>query len=318
MAFILAVLALSALIAVPRIQGRGLEGATALDQKNYENEARRTVAQILAGGFLLLGAWQAWLAFNETRSQGVHARFLRWTEALDTSSNSIGVRAGAIHGLAALAGESEEYRWPVIEVLASYLQGMRSQQTRGECRRGTLEYGDFMLVRCADVQAAMRAIGSIPRTKGDHEQGNLINLARIDAQKTTLDGANFDRAIFMGANLSASALRGASLKRTIFTDACLTHADLTNASLNNANLVATDLTGATLNGANLTGAEMFGTRLGGVDLTGAIGLTSDQLGGACIDEKTRVPNGVHGGRRCGWDPRGITGCAAWATGEPKR
>src|SRR5262249_33983262 len=67
---VLAAVLLAVLWTVPRLQVRHLKGAAGVDageRFTAENEARATLAQILGGLFLLIGAYHAWVQLGETR-----------------------------------------------------------------------------------------------------------------------------------------------------------------------------------------------------------------------------------------------------------
>lgn len=65
--------------------------------------------------------------------------------------------------------------------------------------------------------------------------------------------------------------------------------DLTGVNLASANLKRADARDAILVRVNFAGADMAGMDLRGADLTGARNLTVEQLRGAVVDERTRLP-----------------------------
>lgn len=67
---------------------------------------------------------------------------------------------------------------------------------------------------------------------------------------------------------------------------------LQGAFLWQANLQGAILTGAQLQGANLVKANLEGAQLQGVDLTHVQDLTQPQINRACVDENTRLPEGL--------------------------
>ncbi len=80
-------------------------------------------------------------------------------------------------------------------------------------------------------------------------------------------------------------LGNANLQRADLADANLQGANLFRANLQGATLYDADLQRADLRSANLQGAY-----LGGANLTKAMGLTREQLDGACGDDKTTLPD----------------------------
>ena len=82
---------------------------------------------------------------------------------------------------------------------------------------------------------------------------------------TTLDSADFSRAVLYRAPLDGTSLIGANLN-----GAYLEGASLKGAILRHADLSWADLSGANLSGADLTGANLSYASLNGVDLSKAI------------------------------------------------
>ncbi|MEA5509992.1 pentapeptide repeat-containing protein [Crocosphaera sp. UHCC 0190] len=133
------------------------------------------------------------------------------------------------------------------------------------------------------------------------------NLSNHNLRGVNLIGANLEKAIFYGTDLSCARLTKANLRHSDFTSAIcfegifdeadlsysyLTQADfsqaflskanlygvyfieayLVDANLKNANLEKADLSNAYLTGANLTGANLQDANFSGSDLTGTQGL----------------------------------------------
>ena len=95
------------------------------------------------------------------------------------------------------------------------------------------------------------------------DKGDLYG--RVFLQGVQLPDANLVEANFQGAILDGADLSGADLRGAIF---------------DRADLIGADLTGADLNGADLSGA----------DLTNVVGLTQEQLDGACGNPNTKLPD----------------------------
>jgi uncharacterized protein YjbI with pentapeptide repeats len=125
--------------------------------------------------------------------------------------------------------------------------------------------------------------------------GTLLSRTRLSSADLTgarLTGAHLPDAFLPDAHLQKAfffyaELQRADLSGTNLTNASLTNADLTDANLSNAKLRGADLTDANLSNANLSGAD-----LSGADLSGARGLTKEQLGKACGDASTQLPEGL--------------------------
>lgn len=131
--------------------------------------------------------------------------------------------------------------------------------------------------------ARARAGASCPR----------CNLFQADFADRTLSGRDFTGARLRQADASAAVMTGARLGHADLRDldaygTLLGRADLHGADLTNASLV-----GAYLQGADLAGARLAGANLSGAEASRARGLTRAQLAGACGDEATTLPPGLH-------------------------
>ena len=119
------------------------------------------------------------------------------------------------------------------------------------------------------------------------------NLFQADFSNLEMKGRNF-----AGARLRQSDMSAAVMNRTIFAGgdlrdvnaygAVFTGADFAGANLTNASFVGTYLQGANFRGANLSGVNFSGA-----EMDRALGLREAQLAGACGDEATTLPRGLH-------------------------
>jgi uncharacterized protein YjbI with pentapeptide repeats len=183
----------------------------------------------------------------------------------------------------------------------------------------------------ADVQAILTVIGRRTRTLGNGEtqyldlrnanlQGaNLAkaqlqgaNLAKAQLQKAylgeaqlqdanlveaQLQDANLAKAQLQGAYLMEAQLQGANLAKAQLQDAYLAKAQLQDTNLEKAQLQKAYLRVTQLQGANLAKAQLQDTILEKTQLQGAIltateNLTQYQIDMACIDENTKLPEGL--------------------------
>ena len=92
-------------------------------------------------------------------------------------------------------------------------------------------------------------------------------------------------------DLSEMNLQDVDLSETDLSGADLEHAYLHGSNLSGANLSGANLHGANLSGADLEHAYLHGANLSGANLSGIHNLDQGQLDGACVDEKTRLPEG---------------------------
>jgi uncharacterized protein YjbI with pentapeptide repeats len=183
----------------------------------------------------------------------------------------------------------------------------------------------------ADIQAILTVLGRRTRTygKGESQRLNLqfTNLQYADLQGAQLQGARLDgaqlqRANVRGAYLQHTNLAGAKLQNAVLDQPHLQEADLGWANLQGADLIHAELQQAKLSGAQLQGAifahaqlqgailsyanlqgaifadaqlqgaTLEGAQLQGVGLDRTKNLTQDQINTACVDENTRLPEGL--------------------------
>ncbi len=237
---------------------------TALERFNIENEARKTLAQILGGAVLVGGLYytaqtlrtgqenlrisqESLRTSQETLATAQETqRVERFVKAIDMlGSQKVEVRLGGIAVLEGLARGSEHHRKPILLLLAAYV---REHARNGGVRGQTSEEPRPR----EDIQAILRVLGETPR-------GEMP----LDLSNTDLRGADLD---------------GTSLHRIDFRDTDLRSADMRRLkSLARAKLKRAKLERACLEDADLSGADT---------------LTYDQLRSAIIDERTRTPEGL--------------------------
>ena len=108
------------------------------------------------------------------------------------------------------------------------------------------------------------------------------NLEFVDLGGADLKGMSFAGLDFEGSNLRRSELEDADLSDTDFENADLRGADMKDADLRRADFDHAWLARADLDHADLRGANLLD----------ATGVTSKQLGRACLDETTILPRGL--------------------------
>jgi len=114
------------------------------------------------------------------------------------------------------------------------------------------------------------------------------DFSNLDLKNHNFAGARLRQADFSAAVMNHTSLAGADLRDVnayggVFTGASFAGANMTNASFVGAYLEGANFRGATLNGVNFSGAEM----------SRAVGLSQAQLAGACGDDTTQLPRGLH-------------------------
>jgi uncharacterized protein YjbI with pentapeptide repeats len=144
----------------------------------------------------------------------------------------------------------------------------------------------------ADLQGA--SLREAKLQQAELQGARLQEAILVDAK---LQGADLQGARLQGAKLQRANLHGANLRGTDLQGANLQGTDLQGTDLQGTNLQGTDLQGANLLLANLRGSIPFGVlpRVGDLwelDLTEVKGLTQDQVNMACVDENTKLPQGL--------------------------
>lgn len=269
------------------MQGWTFPGATAKDLFELENEARKTLAQIILGifGFFagLLTWWRTRLQDKQVRimEQGhITDRFTKAVEQLgkmDGDKPNLEVRVGGIYALERIAADSERDHWPIMEILTAYIRRNAPAPTAEDERTPLPNH------QRADIQAILLVLGRRETTRDKFRiplhgtdlrslHLNNCNFSNSFLILARLDNANLQQADLSGASLMDAKLDGAHLQEAILTDSKLIKASLKSAQLARAILRNTNCTGA-----DFTGADLSDTDLMGAALAKTIGLEPDQL-----------------------------------------
>jgi hypothetical protein len=282
------------------------------DEKRFdrENEARKTLAQVLAGVFVLASLYSSVQTFDLSRQGQITDRFTKAIEqlgavesaaAVDTNGRpkpKLEVRLGAIYALERIADDSERDHWPIMEVLTAYIR--ENSPAKGRSKQTTLPEmsADPPPRLRIDIQAILDVINrrnlnydppdrhldlSGSDLSGAHLYRSHLNFA--DLSNADLVGANLRYADLAGANLVEAHLVGAyfvgaNLRAANFSGEDLRRAYLSGANLREANLSEANLVGADLRSADLRDASFRGADLRDANLSEAINLTQEQLDSA--------------------------------------
>jgi uncharacterized protein YjbI with pentapeptide repeats len=307
----------------PRWQVAHSEGLTAENRFDRENEARKTLAQIIGGVFLLAGIYTSVKTFDLqrqteyiqeqgqiTQQQGQITD--RFTKAIDQlGSRGKEVRLGGIYALGRLAKDSHDDRWAIMEVLTAYVRE-HAQKEKPECDK--IKLRQFP----TDIQAVLSVIGRdgqevvLKKSNGGpacstaaQVEGQKMNLSRTGLFSANLidlhlEGADINEACLSGADLGGAHLNDAILTgadldgrigKTSLTGVELRRARLDQADFTDSDLSEADLQDACFDGTDLSGAKLQGAHLEGADLEHAI-LNPRQLEGTTGDDRTRLPAGI--------------------------
>lgn len=295
-------------------------GLRGIDKADALNATRQTLLAAV-GGLVVLsgGAYTARTYYLGRRGQ-LTDRYVTAIALL--ASDKMTERLGGVYALENLMVESDREHQTVIEVLAAFIRERSSGPgPRGHVRDVEHEHhhqdGNGKPRPEADVQAALTVIGRRP----SRAERSLVDLSYADLCGASLGGLDLEGVDFWGCKLRSAAMIGAHLKGAIFCWAQLQDADISfahlqradfsyaqvqgatllYARLRGANFTEADLQGAYLCGSGLAGANLTRTKLQGADLVAAPvgptvapvhGLTPSQLGGAIIDDATRLPEGL--------------------------
>ena len=265
---------LALVIWVPIRQTRKLDREK--DDKRFlaENEARKTLAQIVGGVAILAGlyftdetlkisAGQNRLAVAQAELAGKQLQLSiagqitdRFTKATDQiGSGSVAVRIGGILAFDRLSKDTDNGDfWHVMALLATWVKSS-SPWPPGKATMNKIP---------PDIQTAMDVIGFRDPKRDDKD-------SRLD--------------------LSDSDLRKAYLY--------LTHLD--DIDFSNSHLEGADLSEATFDDSVLTGAHLNGADLGGAHLKGCT-VTTAELAVALGNKDTELPDGVARPKNKNWTP----------------
>lgn len=150
----------------------------------------------------------------------------------------------------------------------------------------------FALAAIAAVPTSAQNMGQIGRASAGASCPGC-NLFQADFASRELKGRNFAHARLRQADLSAAVVNGTSFAGADLRDLNAYGAVMTGVNLSGADLTNATFVGAYLQGANLRGARLRGVNFSGAEMDRAVGLTPGQLAGACGDEATTLPRGLH-------------------------
>ncbi len=218
-----------------------------------ENEARRTLTQIILGlfGLVALGllAVRSWANYKDARTaeQGhITDRFNKAIELLGATHEKgepkPEIRLGAIYALERIARDSARDHWAVMEVLTAYVrENSRWKEPAPRVSRSGLGLlgATFWDAKTAtkeekqseekfnpriDIQAILTVLGRRERSKAREDDN------RLDLSNTDLRGAHLVAAHLEGANLRAAHLEEANLVAAHLEGAHLEYAHLEGAT----------------------------------------------------------------------------------------
>lgn len=295
------------------------------ERLKLEDDARKTLAQIVGGAFILLGLAVTYNTYTLNIKKQDLDREGQMTDRFSKAVTHLGddtlaVRLGGMYELERVAKDSKKDHGSVMEILAAYIREKSPLiKTDQPDKSGeTTERKPLPI----DVQVALTIIGR--RTVANDplpleiDLSNCYlagtNLAESDFQSTDfsgsdLSGANFHHTNFgwrgetqppdaMSYNYPYTRFRKAELSGADFMFANLFDADFSGANLTGANLEASNLAAANFVDTNLSGAKLPHSQDSKTLIDGVwrdehrSGITLEQLERAIINEETVLPPSV--------------------------
>ncbi len=214
---------------------RRSRGTTVHQLFRAENEARRTIAQIIVCAVLFVGLYSTWKhvtttqqTLEATRDSQITERFTRAIEQL--GDERLEVRLGGIYALERIARDSEKDHWTIVEVLSAFVRENAQRQGDKESTDDPASKGPR-----ADIQAILTVLGRrvVAREEGQYFH---LNLSTTDLRRADLQTAHLEGAVLTNVNLREATLYQANLQGALLAKADLKGAFLIGADLRRANL----------------------------------------------------------------------------------
>ncbi len=263
------------------------------------------------------------MQLENTQKQLISDQFKNAINHLGSESQSVVL--GGVHTLLNIAGEYDEYRRSVFEILCSFV---REETNNPDYQRHVMQKlamadKSAMPITFSDLESAeppppvslivvqtvvdklfcerasreifstFRANLSDAFLRGsvlDYVQMPAADMHRTDLQGTSFNWANLLRANLNQANLQDSLLFVANLQESLLHGANLKNAKLTGANLQRAWLNNADLQGAKLNSANLRMAKLFDANLQGAKMNHTSIDTQTELERAVLQDVVVTPH----------------------------
>jgi hypothetical protein len=278
------------LVEIPRRQVARLDGSAAQKERfESENEARRTVVQLLSGLGIVATVAITLYQTNQSRQASertldltaegqVTERLSRTVEQLSHSGRqSLTARIGGIYTLEKMGRNRQVDPQVVGDILSAYVQAEAPAPGAPPISESTDE-----VLACSngvqkrpspDIQVALRALSAL-RARGP---------LHVDLSRTDLRGVSLRNGHLRDAEMTAAVLVDADLTGADLTNADLTGADFDGACLADVGFRDASMQDASLDGAMLENARLDGSCVLGASFQAARQLTAAQLGSACRD-----------------------------------
>jgi uncharacterized protein YjbI with pentapeptide repeats len=267
----------------PKLQSSLVPGlADAKLMFEVENDARQTLAAVLAGSLFMVTGYFTWLQFQATQRRDYSERFVKATEMLASGSSPTTRLAGAaILRSLAEAGESPTESEEIVRFLDLFIRTNATKRSNttawylqiSEKPKPAPEIQEILDLYRGGAYRRVRKVA--PADLRDSDLGGAVFV------QGRLNGARFYNAILRGssfyeAELRAAEFAGADLRsipevgsQTILGCADLQNADFANAKLDGAAFGHADLRKAQFGNAGLKGVQFLDANISGADFRGA-------------------------------------------------
>ena len=200
------------------VRGRLDKPADEYHLATLEDGHRRTLAQILTGGGLLVGLYLGWRRVRAAEEGQITERFTKAIAQL--GDDKMAIRLGGIYALERIASDSEKDHGPIMEVLTAYVRENAPRQTNPRQRVTTTPP--------TDIQAILTVLGR-RETTGKNRRNDPLDLSNTRLVGAILFKANLSEAILFRADLRGADLADAQLSGARLLGANLAVADLSEA-----------------------------------------------------------------------------------------
>lgn len=298
----------------PKLQSTLVPGiADAKLKFDVENDARQTLATVLAGSLFMVTGYFTWLQFQATRRKDYSDRFMKATEMLGNGSSATTRLAGAsILRSLADAKESPTDSEEIVRFLDLFV---RTNATKGSSTANSYTANSQKPKPAPEIQeilglyrsAVYRHARSVAQAdfRDTDLSGAIFAQSRLDGARfydSALRASYFYEAGLRGAQFSGADLRSipeiegaqttlgcADLEDANFVYAKLDGVVLGHADLRNAHFGGASLKGAQFFDANISGADFNGADLEGADLSQVVCSQNAKLGSARNLDKEKLP-----------------------------
>ncbi|MEN3331593.1 MAG: hypothetical protein V7641_958 [Blastocatellia bacterium] len=290
---------------------QSLDNPSPDERFSLENEARKTLAQIIGGVFVLLGLFFTAENLRVTQENAERTQKLtekgqvteRFTKAItQLGDNKVEIHLGGIYALEKIAQDNpDDYHWTVLEILTAFVrekapnENLSLRKDRSASQKNQVVNKNSSTITSIklpiDIQAILTVIGRRSRKWGEGENQreiqsldfSYIDLRGIDLHKANLIEANLNKTDFSTASFGAANLSKAYLSEAKFVAADLSGANLSEANLSKVDFSRADFSNAKLIGGYLSEAKFVAADLSGANLSEA-NLSGANLSGANLSE----------------------------------